>query len=79
MRAIKGTYKSPAIITFDLPLFIEASQIIKDQKLEVVVRLGGFHFLKSYLGCIGYIMEDSGLGETMEVIYGPNTVQYILN
>ena len=78
IRGIKGTYKSPAIITFDLPLFIKASQIVKDQKLEVVVRLGGFHFLKSYLGFIGYIMEGSGLAEAMEVIYGPNTVQYIL-
>ena len=53
MRAIKGTHESPAIITFDLPLFIKASQIVKEQKLEVDVRLGGFHFLKSFLGCIG--------------------------
>lgn len=78
MRAIKGTHESPAIITFDLPLFIKASQIVKEQKLEVVVRLGGFHFLKSFLGCIGYIMEDSGLAEAMSVVYGPNTVQHIL-
>ena len=52
--------------------------MLRIKKLEVVVRLGGFHFLKSYLGCIGYIMEGSGLAEAMEVIYGPNTVQYIL-
>ena len=57
MRAIKGTHESPAIITFDLPLFIKASQIVKEQKLEVVVQLGGFHLLKSFLGCIGFIME----------------------
>ena len=78
MRAIKGTREPPAIITFDLPLYIKASQIVKEQKLEVIVRLGGFHFLKSYLGCIGYIMEDSGLAEAMGIIYGTNTVQYIL-
>ena len=78
IRAIKGTNKSPAIITFDLPLFIKASQIVKGQKLEVVVQLGGFHLLKSYLGCIGYIMEGSGLAEAMGVVYGPNTVKYIL-
>lgn len=78
MRAIHGTSRSPAIITFDLPLYIKASQIVKEQNLEVIVRLGGFHFLKSYLGCIGYIMEGSGLAEAMEVIYGPNTVKYIL-
>ena len=78
MRAIKGTHESPAIITFDLPLFIKASQIVKEQKLEVVVRLGGFHFLKSFVGCIGYIMEDSGLAEALSVIYGPNTIKHIL-
>ena len=39
IKAIKGTYQSPAIITFDLPLFIKASQIVKEQKLEVVVTL----------------------------------------
>jgi hypothetical protein len=78
MRAIKGTHESPAIITFDLPLFIKASQIIKEQNLGVVLRLGGFHFLKSFLGCIGYLMEDSGLEEAMSVVYGPNTVKYIL-
>ena len=78
MRAMKGTYKAPAIVTFDLPLFIKASRIVKEQKLDVVVRLDGFHFLKSYHGCIDYIMEGSGLAEAMEVVYGPNTVKYIL-
>ena len=52
--------------------------LIKEQKLEIVVRLGGFHFLKSFLGCIGYIMEGSGLAEAMSVVYGPNTVKYIM-
>lgn len=78
IRAIRGTQRLPAIVTFDLPLFIKASQIVKEQKLEVVVRLGGFHCLKSYLSCIGYIMEGSGLEEAMGLIYGPNTVKYIL-
>lgn len=48
MRAIKGTHELPAIITFDLPLFVKASRIVKELKLEVVLRLGGFHFLKSF-------------------------------
>ena len=42
------------------------------------MRLGGFHFLKSFLGCIGYITEGSGLAEAISVVYGPNTVKYIL-
>lgn len=69
MRAIQETHKSPTIVAFDLPLFIKASQIVKEQKLEVFVRLEGFHFPKSYLGCIGYIMEGNDLEEAMGVIY----------
>ena len=78
IRAIKGTHEVPAIVTFDLPLFIKAQQIVKEQSLDVLLRLGGFHFLKSYLGCIGYIMEGSGLAEAMSVVYGSNTVTHIL-
>ena len=44
----------------------------------MVIRLGGFHLLMSYLGFIGYVMEGSGLAEAMQLVYGPNTVQYIL-
>ncbi len=68
-RAVKGTHESPAITTLDHPLLIKASQIVKEQKLEVVVQLGGFHFLKSFLGCIGYIMEDSGLAEALSGLW----------
>ena len=68
LRAITGTHESSAIVTFDLPLFIKASQIVKEQKLEVAVRLGGFLFLKSFLSCIGYIMGGSGLAEAMSVV-----------
>ena len=37
--------------------------------LPVIVRLGGFHLLKSYLGSFGYIMKDSGLEELFQCIY----------
>ena len=30
------------------------------------------------LGCIGYIMEGSGLEEAMGLIYGPHTVKHTL-
>ena len=76
MRAIIHEY--PAIVKFDLLLFIKTSQIVKEHKLEVVMWLGGFHFLKSFLGCIGYILVCSCLAEAMGVVYVPNTVKYIL-
>ena len=43
-------------------------------------RLGGFHLLKSYLGSIGNIMDDSGLLELIQLIYpGSTTADHILN
>ena len=79
IRAIRCTpHGSTTIVTFDLPLAIKASQIVEEQNLKVVIRLGGFHFLKSYLSCIGYLMEGSGLEEAMGQIYGSNTVKYVM-
>lgn len=41
--------------------------------------LGGFHLKMSYLGCIGYLMTGSGIQETFEQIYAPNSVLKMLN
>ena len=38
--------------------------------------LEGFHTLKSFLGCIGYMMADSGLEEVIKLVY-PGDVTYI--
>ena len=51
-------------------------------KLPVMVRLGGFHLLKSYLGSIGYIMEGSGIEEMIKLIYpgcGDKFIGHILS
>ena len=37
--------------------------------MAVIVRLGGFHTLKSFLGCIGYIMADSGIEDLIGIHY----------
>ena len=44
--------------------------------MPIVVRIGGFHTLKSFLGCIGYIMADSGLEELIKLVY-PGDVTHI--
>lgn len=41
----------------------------------MIVRLGGFHLLMSFMGAIGYIMTGSGLKELLSIIYAPNTVE----
>ena len=43
-------------------------------------RLSGFHLLKSYLGSLGNIMDDSGLLELIQLIYpGSTTAHHILS
>ena len=69
-----------AIVTFDLPIWLKAVDIIKQENLPVIPRLGGFHLLKSYLGFLGNIIEDSGLLELIQLIYpGFIAASHILN
>ena len=54
-----------APVTFDQPLYIKAVDIVQSSPDldKVVVRLGGFHLIMSYMGAIGAIMGGSGLAE----------------
>ena len=33
----------------------------------------------SFLGCIGYVMSSSGMGDALELIYAENTVPLLLS
>lgn len=51
----------------------------KDPRLlNVSPRLGGFHLLMSFLGAIGYIMEDSGLKELFNTVYAMNSIDKMM-
>jgi len=64
------------IVTFDLPLYMIAEDIVTNRSMEdVLVRLGGFHLLMSFPGCIGYIMAGSGLKESLALFYAPNSLK----
>ena len=68
------------VITFDLPIWLKAVDIIQHQDLEIIPRLGGFHLLKSFLGCFGAIFADSGLSDMVKLVYpGETTADSILN
>ena len=72
------------VVTFDQPLWWKAVTIIscksEDSDLRsIVLRLGAFHMEMSFLGCIGYLMHESGLKETLETIYTPNAVTHMLS
>jgi len=60
-------------VTVDLPIWLKAVDKIKQANLPVTARLGRFHLLKSYLGSMGNIMQDSGLLEVIQLIY-PGTM-----
>lgn len=75
--------KQSCIVTFDQPLLLKAMEIVagSEESLDlskIVVRLGGFHLLMSYLGCIGRIMEGSGMESLWVTVYGRATVKHTL-
>ena len=65
----QDTKQRPAIVTFDYPIWIKAVDIVLENKLPIIVRLSGFHELKSYLGSIGNVMSGSGLEELVKLVY----------
>ena len=72
------------ILTFDQPLWWKALMIIESEPEKsdlrgIVLRLGGFHTQMSFLGCIGHLMDSSGLQEMLESIYAPNAVVHMLS
>lgn len=77
-------YNKPCIVTFDQPLFLKAVDIVEGSNSEsilskVIVRLGGFHTLMSFMGSIGNIMSGSGIEELWQTIYAKNTVPHMLS
>ncbi|KAK3919247.1 Histone-lysine N-methyltransferase EZ1 [Frankliniella fusca] len=68
-------------VTMDLPLFMKASEIVLSTSSlkQVVVMLGGFHLMMSFLGCIGEISKGSGLEELLAEVYAKNTVPHIIS
>lgn len=79
---IENKKQKVAIVTFDQPLYWKANEILHsttDPKLKnVVVRLGGFHLIMSFLGSIGQIMDGSGLKELFSVFYASASVDKML-
>jgi hypothetical protein len=69
----KGHFQKTCFVTFDQPLFFKARDTVEGgQHSElscVVVRLGEFHLLMSFMGCIGAIMAGSCLNALFITIY----------
>ena len=77
-------YNMVPMITFDQPLWWKALSILESEPLDsdlrkIILRLGGFHTLMSFLGCIGHIMSGSGLQSVLEQVYASNFAIQILS
>ena len=46
--------------------------------MNIIVRLGGFHQLMSFLGSIECAMEGSGLKNALETVYVPISLGHML-
>lgn len=69
-------------VTFDQPLYEKSINILETKQTElsmVQARLGGFHTVMSFLGCIGYIMSGSGLADVLALCYAKCSVVKMLN
>ena len=76
-------YNVTPILTFGQPLWWKALTIIRSEPVDsslhsIVVRLGGFHTLMSFLGCIGYLMTGTGLKELLELVFASDSTTHIL-
>ncbi|KAE8739103.1 hypothetical protein FOCC_FOCC015395 [Frankliniella occidentalis] len=67
----------------DQPLFQRAAEMISTESANISIRnviisLGGFHLLMSFLGSIGYIMAGSGLDDLWKTVFADIAVQHML-
>ncbi|XP_044004211.1 uncharacterized protein LOC122849544 [Aphidius gifuensis] len=82
LEETKKKKQKTCFVTFDQPLYIKARNIkegMRDHGMDnVVVLLGMFHLIMSYMGTIGYLMEGSGLADMFGVVYGEKAVEKLL-
>ena len=87
LHAVEGTKsqkQTHCVVTFDQPLYMKAVEIVaaggeESPLSKVVVRLGGFHLLMSFMGAIGTIMRGSGLEELWATIYAATSERHMLS
>lgn len=83
VQRLQAVGQESCIVTFDLPLFIKARDIVAScgdisPIKNITIRLGGFHLAMSFLGYIGYVMAGSGLEDICGLIYASGSVEKML-
>lgn len=82
-RKFSSDNQSCTFLTFDQPLYWKAHSMLTSSEdifsdANVILQLGGFHLLMSFMGAVGHIMGGSGLQEVWSTIYAPNVASYLL-
>ncbi|XP_048000447.1 uncharacterized protein LOC125237427 isoform X2 [Leguminivora glycinivorella] len=73
--------KGTSLVTFDQPMYQTAQKIVTNPSnlmLDVVLKLGGFDLIKSFLGAIGFIMSGSGLKELWCNLYAAEHIEKMM-
>ena len=76
-QAKKFKVETPCV-TFDQPLWLKATGIIKEARLDIFCRLGGFHTM-SFLGSIGELMKESGIEDLFAEVYAEHSVKHMIS
>ena len=66
-------------ITFDQPLWLKTVEIVSSKKPNVVVNLGVFDCLMSFVESVGASMEGPGLEKPLQQVYGANAVSHMMS
>ena len=66
-------------VTFDQPLWLKATGIIEEAKLDIFCRLGGFHTMMSFLGSIGELMKRSSLEDLFAEVYAEHSAKHMIS
>ena len=67
------------VIIFDQPFWLKAREIVHAKFFKVILMLRGFYLIMIFLDNIGNVMTGSGISDSLKLIYGSNTIQYILS
>ena len=66
-RPVKSTGQNIVVFTCDQHFYKVA---YPDRFHNFVLRLGGMHFVMNFIGCVGTLMDDTGLADIMECAFG---------
>ena len=64
------------VLRFDQPFWLKATEIANCKSMNIVLILGGFHLMMSFMGSIGSLMKGSGLSEAFSTCYAINAIEH---